>query len=620
MPLPHPRLRPAHPRLRPAHPRPRPARPRLLPAAAALVGASLLLSLAPGPQAVADGPSEAFRVNPYLQNPTPTSMTLTWFSTEEEAGWLTVRGPGKPGTKVRTIPSAQDTLDYTEAERAEEIDGLEQGSWLREGGNYKHSITVQGLRPNSEYRYRVDQGDEKFTAEFRTAPSKKDWDSIRFVALSDSETEPKGRVQKREWAPGAGAERRPSAVEGGAWDQVHGLTELSGSTVLRYPLTEDEGFRRNLAVIDERDPDFVMATGDLVQGGGYQPGWDEFFRMTAGETGSTFSQTPVLPAFGNWESFGALNDGYGTPEDRTPVVRSRAKYHTYFDSPDNGTAAHRDNYYRLDYGPVTVITLDANNGDPDDVPENTPDEEKATGTEYRGPGTDTQNNFTRAEYEAAGGTDLSDFNPGSTQWKWAEQNLRQARAQGQIVFVQFHHAPFSSGEHGLPMYHEQTSGQGGTPMRQYHDMFEQYGVSAVISGHSELAERSFVDKDGDGVGVNYYDVGIAGDGLRGERRTGDSLDDPLLRYDPYRQWTADQDSAEEWRLTTDGQLTLADGGKHYGHLEVNVAKKGDGATVTLTPVYNFPVLAPDLTVDHTERRTYDDEITLELDAKGRVIN
>lgn len=606
MPLPHPRLLPL--------------RSRLLPLGAALFGASLIISLAPVPDASADAAESAFRVNPYLQNPTPESMTLTWFSAEEEAGWVTVRGPGRPGTKVRTIPSEQDILDYTDAERTQEIDGLEQGSWLQSGGNYKHTITLDDLEPDSTYRYRVDQGDDKFTAEFRTAPSKDDWESIRFVALSDSETEPLGQVQKREWAPGAGSNRRPAANEGGAWDQVHGTAEFSGSQVLRYPLTESEGFERNLSVINERDPNFVMFTGDLVQGGGYQPGWDEFFRLTNGEDGSGLSHTPILPALGNWESFGALNGGYGTPEDRSPVVRSRAKYHSYFDSPDNGTAAHRDNYYRLDYGPVTVLTLDGNNGEPDDAPENYADEDKATGQEYRGPGTDTQDNFTRAEYEAAGGTDLSDFNPGSAQWNWAERNLRQARAQGQIVFVQFHHAPFSSGEHGLPMDHEQSSGQGATPMRQYHAMFEQYGVSAVISGHSELAERSFVDSDSDGVGVNYYDVGIAGDGLRGERRTGDSLDDPLLRYDPYRQWTADQDANERWRPNRGGTFTLTEGGKHYGHLEVNVTKKGEGATVTLTPVHNFPVLNADYTLDHTERRAYDDEITLTLDRRGRVIN
>lgn len=44
----------------------------------------------------------------------------------------------------------------------------------------------------------------------------------------------------------------------------------------------------------------VIMPGDLVQGGGYQPGWDEFFRHNAGEWGSVLSYRPILPALGNW--------------------------------------------------------------------------------------------------------------------------------------------------------------------------------------------------------------------------------------------------------------------------------------------------------------------------------
>ncbi|NEE01290.1 metallophosphoesterase family protein [Phytoactinopolyspora halotolerans] len=563
----------------------------------------------------------AFRVNPYLQNPSAESMTITWFTTTSDPGELEVRGPGlRGGAEFTTQPTHETALTYTEAELTQEIAGLEPGSWLHEGENYKHTVDVTGLLPGKHYTYRVRAGDATYRAHFTTAPSADRWNKVRFVALSDSETEPRGRVQRREWAPGAladGSRSRPSVEPGSLWDETFGTTVLSGVRTLRYMLTEDEGYRENLKVISERDPDFVMMPGDLVQGGGYQPAWDEFFRHNAGESGSGLSYRPILPAIGNWENFGALNGGYGTPDDRSPVVRGREKYHTYFDSPDNGTAAHRDNYYRVDYGPVTVITLDSSNGEPDDAPGNYPDDAKATGQEYRGPGSDTQNNYTRAEYEAAGGTDLADFNRGSVQWQWAEEQLADAREQGRIVFVQFHHSAYSSGEHGLPMYHELTSGQGGTPMRQYHELFEAYGVTAVLSGHSEMFERSFVDSDGDGVGVQYYDVGVAGDGLRGDRRNGASLNDPLLKYNPYSQWTADQSEPERWE-SVDGVLQLVEGGKHYGHLEVDVERLRDGARVTLTPVYVFPVLNTDYELERTERREYGDAVTLELDADGRV--
>ena len=84
-----------------------------------------------------------------------------------------------------------------------------------------------------------------------------------------------------------------------------------------------------MGVIQDRDPDFVIMPGDLVRGGGYQPGWDEFFRHNAGEWGNVLSYRPILPALGNWEMFGAINGGYGSPADRSPIVRSRAKYKAY---------------------------------------------------------------------------------------------------------------------------------------------------------------------------------------------------------------------------------------------------------------------------------------------------
>ena len=562
-----------------------------------------------------------FRVNPYLQNPSGDGMTITWFTTTREPGELVVRGPGvRGGVTYTTSPTYEAILAYTDAELTQQIDGLEQGSWLREGGNYKHTVDVTGLTPGERYAYSVRSGGKTFSAQFTTAPSADQWDRIRFVALSDSETEPRGRVLRREWAPGMLAEGsvdRPRAEQGGTWDGVFGTSVLSQVRTLNYMVTEDEGYRQNLRIIDRRDPDFVVMPGDLVQGGGYQPGWDEFFRHNAGELGSGLSHRPILPALGNWENFGALNGGYGTPGDRTPVVRGRSKYHAYFDLPGNGTDAHRDNYYRVDYGPITIVTLDSSNGEPDDTPDNYPADQKATGQQYNGPGTDTQNNYTRAEYEAAGGADLADFNPGSTQWNWAEEQLADARSKGQIVFVDFHHAPFSNGEHGLPMDHQLTSGQGGTPMRQYQPMFERYGVAAVLSGHSEMFERSFVDEDGDGVGVHYYDVGVAGDGLRGERRNGTSLNDPLLKYNPFSQWTADQAEPERWELVN-GVPQLVAGGKHYGHLEVNVERLGDGARVTMTPVYAFPVLDDAYNVVRTERRVYGDDLVLDLDANGQV--
>ncbi|MGF1525048.1 MAG: fibronectin type III domain-containing protein [Leptolyngbyaceae cyanobacterium] len=565
-------------------------------------------------------PAEAasFRVNPYLQQPSSDGMYFTWFTDENIAGTLAIEGPELDSPLVfSSTPSLESVLAYTNAEQAQEIEGLEQGSWLLEGDNYKHTVDVTGLQPNTQYNYSVTVGDSVFDASFKTAPTADDWDSIRFIALSDSETQPAGRISGRDWQQGAladGSEARPDPVAS-QWAETFGTT---GDRLL-YALTETEGYANNLEIINSREPDFLAMPGDLMQGGGYQPGWDEFFRHNAGEFDSGLSEYPLLPALGNWENFGALNGGYGIDEDgRFGPQFGRDKFHTYFDAPENGTPEHQDNYYRTDYGPITFLTLDSSNGEPDDSRDNYGGEgqpPQISGLEFTEPGTDTQQNFTREQYEAEGGTDLADFNPGSPQWNWVIEQLEDARAKGQIIFVQFHHAPYSSGTHGFPMNHERSSGQGGTPLRQYQPLFEEYGVLAVFSGHSEMFERSFVDEDGDGVGVTYYDVGVAGDGLRGEIR--DDADEPL-GYNPFSQWTADQNEPELWQ-EVDGVLQLVEGGKHYGHLEVNVDRLEDGLSeVTFTPVYSFPSLDSDYTVLGTERRVYGDEITLLADSRGPV--
>lgn len=569
-----------------------------------------------------------FRIQPYLQQPSDTGMYFTWFSKNNAPGTLEITGPGlSTPLTLSSVPDLRPEMAYTPQELSQNIPGLVQGSWLIAGDAYKHTVDVRSLQPNTTYTYTVRQGAEEFTRTFRTAPTANHWTSVRFIAMADSETEPSGRTARREWAPGLGGENRPTAP-GSAWAAKFGTASLGGVQVLRYALTEQEGYRRNLQVVEARDPDFIVKPGDLVQGAGYQPGWDEFFRFNAGEYGSTLSSRPILPAYGNWETFAAASGGYGSPSDRTPVVRSRYRYKTFFDMPSNGTAAHQDNYYRIDYGPVTIITLDSTKGDPEDFRSNYPVAERLTGQQYTGPGTDTQSSFELAGYSAAAAqlglvNDLSPYNPGSVQWNWAREQLADARAKGQIVFVQFHHAPYSDGEHGLPMNHAESSGQGGTPMRVYHPMFEEFSVAAVLSGHSEMFERSFVDEDGDGIGVHYYDVGVSGDGLRGERRTSNGFTESnRLQYNPFSQWSADEHSRERWEVI-DGVIQLVDGGKHYGHLEVNVEKLEDFgnavAKITLTPVYVFPVLDSEYNLLRTERRVYGDEIVLFVNSAGQVI-
>jgi hypothetical protein len=559
--------------------------------------------------------SAQFRVNPYLQNPTSDGMYFTWFESAGTPGTLEITGPGL-GTPLTfsTTPDLRPETAYTTLETTENINNKGAGFYNIPGSNYKHTVNVAGLQPGTTYNYTVTQGTQTFSKTFRTAPTRNNFTNVRFMAMSDSETDPRGDLARQAW---------PLSIAGVAPGSLPRPAGLNN-----YVMTETQGYNSNLAIVESRDPDFIAMPGDIVQGGGYQAAWDQFFRHNAGTaTGNLLGETPVgqplssrpiLPAYGNWENFANPNGGYGSASNRAPVALSRHRYKTYFDLPSNGTPEHQDNYYRVDYGPVTIITLDSSNGEPDQTP-------GASALD-----TDTQSNFTKAQYTAAANAlgltdDLADLNPGSVQFNWARQQIEDARADGQVVFVQFHHVPYSSGTHAFEMSHPQASGQGGTPMRQYTPMFEELGVAAVFSGHSEQFERSFVDSNSDGVGVHFYDVGVSGDGLRGG--TVDTITGLYGGNNPFSQWTADLDELELWAEVTESGQTftrLIDGGRHYGHLEVNVEKlaaEGDDlfAKITLTPVYSFPILGPNNTVLGTERRVYGDEVTLFVDSTGRVV-
>jgi hypothetical protein len=149
-------------------------------------------------------------------------------------------------------------------------------------------------------------------------------------------------------------------------------------------------------------------------------------------------------------------------------------------------------------------------------------------------------------------------------------------------------------------------------MRVIQPLLFRYGVDAVFSGHDEMYERSLVtgtETLADGATrpheIHFYDVGIGGDGLRGPSTGADN---------PYRKFLAHENAPEIWN-----GKQLVSGGKHYGHLEVNVTRNAQGLwQAEMTPVYLFPLLKPDGQVFAWERRTYADAVTITSDS-GRQI-
>lgn len=489
---------------------------------------------------------QAFRVTPYLLPADQEGgVRLNWFTETPNPGevWLWETG-ARDTLKLQSSPGYAHELNYSDLEESERGEFPD----MFRGPNWKHTVSLQDLPAGTHYQYQVVQPHGVYRDSLVTPLAPGTRQPLRFVAIADSETDPEGRITHRNWAPGP---QHPSST---------GRPEGRDT----YLLTETQGFIDNLKAIREQEPAFILLAGDIVQGGAYQRAWDEFFRHMAGAYDNILGSVPLLPAIGNWENFGARNGGY-YPD---AIRRSRAKYKAYFSMPDNQSTHYQDTYYRMDYGPVTVLTLDSSNGLPDDSDN------------------DTNININAADYP---GDDLPDINPGSEQWRWVERQLRDARAAGQVIFVQFHHIPYSSGGHILPVSMEGSSGQAGVPMRQYTPLFSQYGVVAVICGHNESLEHSIVD------GVHFWDVGIAGDGFG---IPGDDKDP--RRHNAYSQWIAHRHALEHW----EGQQLIG-GGKHYGHLLIDVEPLDKGYRVRMEPYHVFPVTDVEGEVVRTELRSFE---------------
>lgn len=517
----------------------------------------LCLFLALSISAIADD----FRVAPYLQYVASDAATITWFSNANSSGTLTIHCGATSQTHVSLAPVQPAALNYKATEIALLPGGVDPGApWM-------HRIRATGLAADSPCSYTVTQGGSMYAGAFRTAPDEPR--PIRFMAFADSETEPESTGKFASWPDPA--------------DRV-------------YLVDQTDGFRENLKVMASRSPDFIAIAGDLVETGGEQRDWDEFWRqMTAYQDFA--GCIPIMPAPGNHEYFGggSLGTGYGQPASETGF----AKFLTYFDVPGNGAPnpAHHGRYYRHDFPPVALLAIDTCNGEPH---------------------LSQQDTSWYLLGEGDGGV-APNFNPGSRQYQWLEGELASAQADPNIhfTFVMFHQCPYSVGPHGVPPSYDGDR-QSGVPARVLTPLFLQFGVDAVLCGHDEMYERSLVtgvEKRPDGStrphGVHFYDIGIGGDGLR---KPAVSKINNL-----WQQFIAHDDSPEVWQ-----NGTLVDGGKHYGHLEVDVRQEPGGGdwVAELRPVYVFPLnerVGNSLVVSGFERRIYDDVITLRATAGGEPL-
>lgn len=494
-----------------------------------------------------------FRVKPYLQNPLDDAITISWLGNQNRAGQVKVWQQGADGVETElhyeSIPVLADALAYHPAENCE------QAYCMDASLPYLHEVRVTGLEPDSLYRYEVVQASGQVNGSFSTpGPA---IESLRFIVYGDSETEPESTGKPAYW-PG----------------------DDPSTSTRRYLVDQSTGYAQNLKLIQARQPRFVAIAGDLVQSGGEQRDWDEFWF----HNDELAANITILPALGNHDYFAGPGDlGKYETEDSERAIR---KYRTYFDLPDNGSgnATVAERYYAVRYGPVSLIVLDTIDG----LPQRS---EQDTNWRLRG--------------ENDGGF-APDWHAGSEQYAWLEKQLKSAQQTSAFTFVMFHGAPYTSGVHGrAPGENRGEDILSSLPIQALTPLFMQYGVDAVFNGHDEMYEHSVVpglEISSDGSShehdIHFLDVGIGGDGLRG----------PFEGVsNPYRVFLAHTDSPEIYG--PDG--VLIDGGKHYGHLEVNIEKNADGLwQAQLDPVYVFPVIDANGQVLEFERRLYNDSFTL----------
>lgn len=495
-----------------------------------------------------------FRIKPYLQNPARDAMTINWLGNQAQSGQLKVRKMTghEAGMDVlfESRPMLADALAYHRQENCEEVYCSDAGL------PYLHQVRVTDLQPGSSYEYEVIQGPEQAGGSFKTPGP--ETENIRFIVYADSETEPESTGKHAHW-PGVD----------------------STSAMRRYPIDQTIGYANNLEVIRARKPDFVAIAGDLVQSGGEQRDWDEFWVHNE----SLAASSAILPALGNHDYFGG--PGYLGKYDTEDSERSVRKYLSYFDLPDNSSSnpAHSERYYSIRYGPLSLIVLDTTDGQP-----------------HR---TDRDTNW-RLRGENDGGNAPA-WHPGTEQYTWLVQQLKDAQRISAFTFVMFHAAPYTSGVHGrVPGENRGEDILSSVPLRQLTPLFMKHGVDAVFSGHDEMYEHSVVSGTETTTSggtfdqqIHFLDVGIGGDGLRGPAENVQNPDQVFLAH---------SDSVEIY----DDNGVLIDGGKHYGHLEIDIYKSENGRwRAQFEPVYIFPLMAQDQRVSGYERRLYDDVFVLE---------
>jgi len=243
-------------------------------------------------------------------------------------------------------------------------------------------------------------------------------------------------------------------------------------------------------------PHFVINTGDLVELAS-EADWVRFWSTLNPLQGqwNLAAHVPCYPVVGNHDLAFVSEQGEELLYDSPGPQEAIALWRRFFSLPTNGPQGQfytgepqgydysfSERVYSFKYGVAKFIVLDVND--------------------------DATAELDTNRYMAASGA--PSYHPGSLQYQWLERELADGRKTCAFTFVFCHHSPFSSSTHSQPG--EPLSGR---PLRVLNDLFLQYGVTTVFSGHDHCYERSLYKDAKTGAELNYIVAGGGGAPLYG---------------------------------------------------------------------------------------------------------
>lgn len=240
-----------------------------------------------------------FTVVPQIGGKAPEHIKLSWklnSKTTQSITWRT--NPGVSGTVVQYAPTEQFT-DFN-AKNVKEAKGASRLLTDKAGEMRIHEITLDHLKPDTSYTYRVGDGTEEGWSKaytFKTEPKKPE--SFTFFFTTDSQA-----------------------------------SDLNGNKIYGKLLTKALELYPNAR--------FVLHGGDIVDDAAKMDQWENFFDSIEVVT----PKIPLQPVLGN-------HDVYGEGEN---IFKS------FFQNPENGPAGEEEWVYSFDYGNVHFAMLNSEGG------------------------------------------------------------------------------------------------------------------------------------------------------------------------------------------------------------------------------------------------------------------